>query len=350
MPRTFLALAFLCLLGPAVADERAAARQQIEAARQTSPNCRSCSSRSSRRNRRPETAADHRKRDGPAGKAGRHPAAGNRPQRGRAGAPERGEDHPRRCSPGTAAPDRPAGPRRLSERSPGIPRCCSISRTRKNSVAPSPITTISTRPASSSSTASTRHCASWPTSRPTSKRSRTCSPRRRTACWSAAISWPKVRERQQALAKLNSDLSSREQRLQARRQEQAQFERVLKTIEETLARQAREAEEARQRELLAERQRQQQQQQARPSGSSAPSGPLVSSAGGSFAGRSPRPKVNCPGRWTDVSSPATALHAAATLETAGRRTDRRQCRHSRSVPCMAAGWYSPTGCAVPACW
>ena len=32
MPRTFLALAFLCLLGPAVADERAAARQQIEAA------------------------------------------------------------------------------------------------------------------------------------------------------------------------------------------------------------------------------------------------------------------------------------------------------------------------------
>jgi len=34
MPRTFLALAFLCLLGPAVADERAAARQQIEAARQ----------------------------------------------------------------------------------------------------------------------------------------------------------------------------------------------------------------------------------------------------------------------------------------------------------------------------
>ena len=62
---------------------------------------------------------------------------------------------------------------------------------------------------------------------------------------------------------------------------------MLKTIEETLARQAREAEEARQRELLAERQRQQQQQQARPSGSSAPSGPLVSSAGGALAGRSP---------------------------------------------------------------
>ncbi|PKL99422.1 MAG: peptidase M23 [Gammaproteobacteria bacterium HGW-Gammaproteobacteria-9] len=70
------------------------------------------------------------------------------------------------------------------------------------------------------------------------------------------------KERQQTLAKLNSDFSSREQKLQARRQEQAQFERVLKTIEETLARQAREAEEARQRALLAERQRQQQQQQS----------------------------------------------------------------------------------------
>ncbi|WAE52439.1 murein hydrolase activator EnvC family protein [Stutzerimonas frequens] len=88
------------------------------------------------------------------------------------------------------------------------------------------------------------------------------------------------KERQQTLAKLNSDLSTRERKLQARRQEQAQFERVLKTIEETLARQAREAEEARQRELLAERQRQQQRQ----SGSAAPSGPMVSSAGSSFSG------------------------------------------------------------------
>ncbi|MEW6174229.1 MAG: murein hydrolase activator EnvC [Pseudomonadota bacterium] len=88
------------------------------------------------------------------------------------------------------------------------------------------------------------------------------------------------KERQQTLAKLNSDLSTRERKLQARRQEQAQFERVLKTIEETLARQAREAEEARQRELLAERQRQQQRQ----AGSAAPSGPMVSSAGNSFGG------------------------------------------------------------------
>lgn len=88
------------------------------------------------------------------------------------------------------------------------------------------------------------------------------------------------KERQQTLAKLNSDLSTRERKLQARRQEQAQLERVLKTIEETLARQAREAEEARQRELLAERQRQQQRQ----AGSAAPSGPMVSSAGSSFGG------------------------------------------------------------------
>lgn len=92
------------------------------------------------------------------------------------------------------------------------------------------------------------------------------------------------KERQQALAKLNSDLSSREQKLQARRQEQAQFERVLKTIEETLARQAREAEQARQRALLAERQREQQRQAAGTAPTPAPNGPTVSSAGGSFGG------------------------------------------------------------------
>lgn len=90
------------------------------------------------------------------------------------------------------------------------------------------------------------------------------------------------KERQQTLAKLSSDLSTREQKLQARRQEQAQMERVLKTIEETLARQAREAEQARQRELLAERERQRQQQQG--TGSSAAPGPLVSSTGASFGG------------------------------------------------------------------
>lgn len=48
----------------------------------------------------------------------------------------------------------------------------------------------------------------------------------------------KVRqERQQALAKLNQDYKARDQKLQARQQDQADLAKVLKTIEETLARQ-----------------------------------------------------------------------------------------------------------------
>ncbi|SDU92876.1 murein hydrolase activator EnvC family protein [Pseudomonas sihuiensis] len=91
------------------------------------------------------------------------------------------------------------------------------------------------------------------------------------------------KERQQALAKLNSDFATRDQRLKARQQEQAELGRVLKTIEETLARQAREAEEARKRALAA-----QQAEQARPGSQqpSQPSGPLVTSGavyGGPFA-------------------------------------------------------------------
>lgn len=63
----------------------------------------------------------------------------------------------------------------------------------------------------------------------------------------------KVRkERQQALAKLNSDVKARDAKLQARQQDQADLAKVLKTIEETLARQAREAEEARQKALIAQ--------------------------------------------------------------------------------------------------
>lgn len=93
-------------------------------------------------------------------------------------------------------------------------------------------------------------------------------------------------ERQLALAKLDKDLSSRDQKLKARKQEQAQLERVLKTIEETLARQAREAERARQLALAQAREREQeqarQQQGGRPS--TATSGPIVSSAGGNFGG------------------------------------------------------------------
>ncbi|TBU99323.1 murein hydrolase activator EnvC family protein [Stutzerimonas kirkiae] len=86
------------------------------------------------------------------------------------------------------------------------------------------------------------------------------------------------KERQQALASLNRDQRNREQRLQNRQQEQAQLQRVLKTIEETLARQAREAEEARQRALAQAR-----AQESRAPASAA-TGPLVSSVGGNFGG------------------------------------------------------------------
>jgi septal ring factor EnvC (AmiA/AmiB activator) len=85
------------------------------------------------------------------------------------------------------------------------------------------------------------------------------------------------KERQLALARLNKEFSARDQKLKARQQEQANLARVLKTIEETLARQAREAEAARQQALLAERE--QQRNNANP----AAPGPLVS-AGASFGG------------------------------------------------------------------
>ncbi|WP_271409625.1 murein hydrolase activator EnvC family protein [Pseudomonas sp. Q1-7] len=93
------------------------------------------------------------------------------------------------------------------------------------------------------------------------------------------------KERQQALAKLNRDFSDRDKKLKSRQQDQAELAKVLKTIEETLARQereAREAEEARKR-ALAEQQRQLREHPvaspARPS-----TGPMVSSAGGNFGG------------------------------------------------------------------
>ncbi|MGB4076057.1 murein hydrolase activator EnvC family protein [Pseudomonas sp.] len=87
------------------------------------------------------------------------------------------------------------------------------------------------------------------------------------------------KERQLALAKLGKEFSARDQKLKARQQEQANLARVLKTIEETLARQAREAEAARQQALLAEREQQAAGNSAKP----ASSGPLVSS-GASFGG------------------------------------------------------------------
>jgi len=78
-------------------------------------------------------------------------------------------------------------------------------------------------------------------------------------------------ERRQALAKLERQQGDQNQRLKARQQEQAQLDRLLKTIEETLARQAREAEEARRQAALAV--------QNRPA-SGGPAGPRVSGAAG----------------------------------------------------------------------
>ncbi|HBM10896.1 peptidase M23 [Pseudomonas sp. Choline-3u-10] len=101
------------------------------------------------------------------------------------------------------------------------------------------------------------------------------------------------KERQVTLAKLDKDLSSRDQKLKARKQEQAQLERVLKTIEETLARQAREAEQARQRALAEAREEQARQQQAGRT-PSAPAGPIVSSAGGNFGGPFAKAKGKLP--------------------------------------------------------
>jgi len=68
-------------------------------------------------------------------------------------------------------------------------------------------------------------------------------------------------KRQQVLAKLNNDMKDRDQKLQAREQDQADLGKVLKTIEETLARQAREAEEARKKALLAQQEAVKRRQQ-----------------------------------------------------------------------------------------
>lgn len=103
----------------------------------------------------------------------------------------------------------------------------------------------------------------------------------------------KVRaERQQVLAKLNTDVKDRDQKLQAREQDQADLAKVLKTIEETLARQAREAEQARQKALIAQQEAEKKRQrEAESVVTDAPRKPvqstpgaLVSSAGASYGG------------------------------------------------------------------
>ncbi|WP_150735502.1 MULTISPECIES: murein hydrolase activator EnvC family protein [Pseudomonas] len=105
----------------------------------------------------------------------------------------------------------------------------------------------------------------------------------------------KVRqERQQVLAKLNADVKARDQKLAAREQDQADLSKVLKTIEETLARQAREAEEARQKALIAQQEAEKKrlrEAQAQADETDAPRKPvksspgaLVSSSGETFGG------------------------------------------------------------------
>jgi len=111
------------------------------------------------------------------------------------------------------------------------------------------------------------------------------------------------KDRQAALAKLNDQYKASDTKLQAREQDQADLAKVLKTIEETLARQAREAEEARQKALLAQQEADrrareaaaQAQAQANRKDDDAPApeapkrpkptpGALVSSGGQSFGG------------------------------------------------------------------
>jgi septal ring factor EnvC (AmiA/AmiB activator) len=70
------------------------------------------------------------------------------------------------------------------------------------------------------------------------------------------------KERQAVLAKLNGDVKARDQKLQRRQQDQADLQKVLATIEETLARQAREAEEARRKALLAQQEEERKQREA----------------------------------------------------------------------------------------
>ncbi|OLF56599.1 murein hydrolase activator EnvC family protein [Pseudomonas chlororaphis] len=103
----------------------------------------------------------------------------------------------------------------------------------------------------------------------------------------------KVRkERQSALAKLNDDVKARGDKLKAREQDQADLGKVLKTIEETLARQAREAEEARQKALIAQQEAEKKRlREAQADAGDSPRkppravpGPLVSSAGASYGG------------------------------------------------------------------
>lgn len=86
-------------------------------------------------------------------------------------------------------------------------------------------------------------------------------------------------EHRSVLARLNGELGEGDRKLKARQQEQARLDELLKTIEATLARQAREAEQRR----LAEQRAREQAEQRRLAASAGPAaskaaGPQVSSA------------------------------------------------------------------------
>jgi septal ring factor EnvC (AmiA/AmiB activator) len=93
------------------------------------------------------------------------------------------------------------------------------------------------------------------------------------------------KQRRQVLAKLDSEHGAGSQRLKKREQDQQQFDQLLKTIEATLARQARER-EAEQARLLAQRQAAEQRARAGSQNSNQTSsprrndGPLVSAGAG----------------------------------------------------------------------
>ncbi len=91
-------------------------------------------------------------------------------------------------------------------------------------------------------------------------------------------------EHRSVLARLNGELGEGDRKLKARQQEQARLDELLKTIEATLARQAREAE---QRRLAEQRAREQAEQRRAGPAASKAAGPQVSSAvpspGGPFA-------------------------------------------------------------------
>ncbi len=166
--------------------------------------------------------------------------------------------------------------------------------------------------------------------------------------------------RQETLAKLNSDLKDGSSKLKDREQSQEDLNKVLKTIEETLARQAREAAAAGSASAARPGRR------ARAGQARAGTGGTRREAGHALqAPRLQRPAgfqrrrfrrslrrhqgpAALAGGWP---SPGALRQPARRRPPGhlGRRTD-FGAPAAPSVPYMAAAWYSPTGCAAPAYW